>query len=209
MFQAIRQDETLSKTRVIGLTTVAQRDDAKQRSANACAAYLTLPLRHADVRTSVISALTATVDHAASPPSSEPKARTSAIIFPSTVRVLLAEDNEVNQLVCRGVLRKLGITQIEIAESGVAALALLATSTFDVVLMDMQMPEMDGVDCTRRIRAPDSNVLNHQIPIIAMTANAMSEDQARCMEAGMNDFVSKPIVFATLVAVLSRWIKVS
>jgi CheY-like chemotaxis protein len=65
------------------------------------------------------------------------------------------------------------------------------------------------VDCTRRIRAPDSNVLNHQIPIIAMTANAMSEDQVRCMEAGMNDFVSKPIVLATLVSVLSRWIKVS
>lgn len=209
LFQAIRQDATLSKTRVIGLTTVAQRDDAKQRSGNACAAYLTLPLRHADVRTSVISALTVMVDRAASPSSSEPKARSSATIFPSTVRVLLAEDNEVNQLVCRGVLRKLGITQIEIAESGTAALTLLATATFDVVLMDMQMPEMDGVDCTRCIRAPDSNVLNHQIPIIAMTANAMSEDQARCMEAGMNDFVSKPIVLATLVAVLSRWIKVS
>jgi PAS domain S-box-containing protein len=209
LFQAIRQDATLSKTRVIGLTTVAQRDEAKQRSANACAAYLTLPLRHADVRTSVISALTVLVDHAASPSSSEPKARPSTTIFPSTVRVLLAEDNEVNQLVCRGVLRKIGITQIEIAETGTAALALLATATFDVVLMDMQMPEMDGVDCTRRIRAPDSNVLNHQIPIIAMTANAMSEDQVRCMEAGMNDFVSKPIVLATLVSVLSRWIKVS
>jgi two-component system, sensor histidine kinase and response regulator len=117
-------------------------------------------------------------------------------------RLLLVEDNELNQEVARELLTGAGFS-VEIADNGQEALDRLQQSTFDLVLMDMQMPIMDGLTATRRVREQPQWA---QLPIVAMTANAMEQDRQQCMDAGMNDFVSKPIEPEQLWTALLRWI---
>jgi CheY-like chemotaxis protein len=119
-------------------------------------------------------------------------------------RVLLVEDNRVNQRVATHMLRRLGY-DVACADDGIQAIARLTRERFDLVLMDCQMPEMDGWDATRVIRDRMSAVLDHDVPVIAMTANAFTEDRERCLAAGMSDFVAKPVSMAELSGVLSRW----
>ena len=117
-------------------------------------------------------------------------------------RVLLAEDNEINQEVAVDILESAGVTVV-VADNGRLAVDMLATDrNFDAVLMDMQMPEMDGLEATRVIR---SDGALDGIPVIAMTANAMSGDRERCLEAGMVDHIAKPIDVAELFTTLARW----
>ena len=121
------------------------------------------------------------------------------------VRILLAEDNITNQQVAVGILKKLGLRADAVA-NGAEAIKALETLPYDLVLMDVLMPEMDGLEATRQIRNPQSAVRNHQIPIIAMTANAMQGDREKCMEAGMNDYVSKPISPNALAEALDKFL---
>jgi len=114
--------------------------------------------------------------------------------LPSELRILLVEDNAVNQMLALGVLQKLGC-RADLAHDGEEAIAMTRASGYDVVLMDMQMPKMDGVSATRAIRAME-NV--HQPYIIALTANAMESDRQLCLSAGMNDFLAKPFKTAEL-----------
>ena len=120
-------------------------------------------------------------------------------------RILLAEDNFTNQQVALGILRKFGLAA-DAVSNGVEALKNLNSMPYDLVLMDVQMPEMDGMEATRRVRDPHSNVLDHQIPIIAMTAHAMQGDREKCLEAGMDDYISKPVVPQTLAELLEKWL---
>jgi CheY-like chemotaxis protein/HPt (histidine-containing phosphotransfer) domain-containing protein len=120
-------------------------------------------------------------------------------------RVLLVEDNLTNQQVALGVLRKLGV-QVEVAGNGKEALAMLSAATFHLVLMDLQMPVMDGLEATRRIRKDRSLAFDHQIPIVAMTAHAMAKDREACFKVGMNDFISKPFAPMDLASALSKWL---
>ena len=101
------------------------------------------------------------------------------------------------------MLEKLG-HEVQVAKTGVDALQLLAGGGVDAVLMDCQMPDMDGYETTRRIRAGEVAGLNPKIPIIALTASAMEGDRQRCLDAGMNDFVTKPLSIDTLKAALDR-----
>ena len=117
-------------------------------------------------------------------------------------QLLLAEDNEANQLVASSLLARLGI-RLDIAKNGVEAVRMVNEKPYEAILMDMQMPEMDGLEATRRIRA---NTRHAKLPIIAMTANAMKSDMEACLQAGMNDFVSKPIDRIALQNALKRWI---
>ena len=120
-----------------------------------------------------------------------------------TYRILLVEDNIFNQKVATIVLKKMGYV-VDVANDGLEAINTLETMDYDVVLMDMQMPNVDGLEATRRIRMQTSTAKNPQIPIIAMTANAMQSDKERCLQAGMNDFISKPINVDDLQAVLNK-----
>jgi CheY-like chemotaxis protein len=120
-------------------------------------------------------------------------------------RILLAEDNITNQQVAVGILKKLGLRADAVA-NGAEALKALETLPYDLVLMDVQMPEMNGLEATRHIRDPLSTVRNHQIPIIAMTAGAMQGDREKCLESGMNDYVSKPISPKALAEALDKWL---
>ena len=118
-------------------------------------------------------------------------------------RVLLVEDNEINQEVAMGQLEDAEVF-VDLAENGAVALRLVRENEYDVVLMDMQMPVMDGIEATRIIRADQRF---DKLPIIAMTANAMASDRALCLDAGMNDHIAKPIDPDQLFGVLLRWIR--
>ncbi|WP_295006437.1 response regulator [uncultured Dechloromonas sp.] len=118
-------------------------------------------------------------------------------------RLLVAEDNPVNQELIKELLEIAGLI-VDIAENGREAVTMVQESSYDLVLMDMQMPELDGVEATKQIRAL-TNV--SEIPIIAMTANVMKEDRERCLAAGMNDFIAKPIICDELYALLRKWMK--
>jgi signal transduction histidine kinase/CheY-like chemotaxis protein len=125
---------------------------------------------------------------------------------PTGSSLLLVEDNFVNQRVAVYMLAKLG-HRVEVAKHGREAIEMLGKSAYDLVLMDCQMPEMDGFEATRIIRDPASAVLDHEIPVIAMTANAFPEDRTRALASGMNDFLTKPVDRSVLAAMLEKWLK--
>ncbi|MDD4539851.1 MAG: response regulator, partial [Lentisphaeria bacterium] len=129
----------------------------------------------------------------------------SATPVAATMKVLLAEDNAVNQKVALALLKRLGITA-DVAANGREAVAMLGEHDYQAVLMDVQMPDMDGFEATAAIRDPSSTVRRHDIPIIAMTAHAVSGYQQQCLDAGMNDYISKPITPDALRTVLNRWL---
>jgi signal transduction histidine kinase/CheY-like chemotaxis protein len=145
--------------------------------------------------------------HALSTPTAEPRSPTATPPRPSSLsaeapagRILLAEDNRVNQKVALKLLERLGY-RADVAENGLEVVAALARRQYDIILMDVQMPDMDGLEATRRVRDLPEDV---QPRIIAMTANASQEDRAACFAAGMDDFLSKPVVAAQLAAALER-----
>jgi CheY-like chemotaxis protein/HPt (histidine-containing phosphotransfer) domain-containing protein len=132
----------------------------------------------------------------------QPEGRTIASL---TGRVLIAEDNSTNREVALGMLKKLGLRADAVA-NGAEALTALESIPYDLVLMDMRMPVMDGIEAARQIRNSRSAVLNHEIPIVALTANAMQRDREACLAAGMNGFVPKPIGKAELRDALGKWL---
>ena len=141
------------------------------------------------------------IERAAEPPS-EP-ARSKETRDAGIHRLLVVEDNEVNQWLALTILRKAGFKAAAVA-NGIEALREIRREDYDLVLMDMQMPEMDGIEATRHIRAMSGELSS--VPIIAMTANAMEEDRQKCLQAGMNDYVSKPIDQAKLLCKIGYWL---
>lgn len=119
------------------------------------------------------------------------------------LRILVADDSPINQRLATVMLNKMG-HYVSIASSGLEAVAKWHSRPFDLILMDVQMPEMDGLEATRRIRADEASHATH-IPIIAMTAHAMSGDRERCLEAGMDDYITKPVTFKTLADAIHRY----
>jgi CheY-like chemotaxis protein len=114
--------------------------------------------------------------------------------------VLVIEDNAVNQEVARAMLTRLGLT-VTIAGNGQSALDLIATTTFNLIFMDCQLPVMDGMSATRRMRAD-----GYQLPIVAMTANALPGDRQACLDAGMNEYLAKPITIDRLKKTLTQFL---
>lgn len=130
--------------------------------------------------------------------------------FPTNVRLLMVEDTKINQLVLKGLLNRLNL-EVDLALHGLEALAILRETTaenpYALILMDCLMPEMDGYETTKQIRAGHAGDHYREVPIIALTANAMKGDREKCLLAGMNDYVSKPIIPEKLVAVLEKWLQ--
>ena len=122
-----------------------------------------------------------------------------------TARILLAEDNVINQKVASHMLKTL-VYSVDVVADGQEAIEALATIKYDLVLMDCMMPILDGFEATAIIRAESSKVLDHNVPIIAMTANAMMEDYDKCRAAGMDDYISKPTKKETLAEMLDKWV---
>jgi len=117
-------------------------------------------------------------------------------------KILLAEDNDINRMIATIVLKSNGYDIIEVLD-GKEAVAELTRQSFDLVLMDMQMPFMDGLEATRIIRKH----INNKVPIIALTANEIKEEKSRCVQAGMNDFLMKPFDEKDLVSIINKWLR--
>ena len=138
-------------------------------------------------------------------PGLENVAASIASLYHGDGRVLLAEDNPANAEVATGILGKMGL-QVDIAANGDDALSLLAQKPYDLVLMDLQMPKVDGFEVTRRLRASGPDAVNREVPVIAMTARVMQDDRERCFAAGMNGHLRKPVSPRELAQVLHHWL---
>jgi len=199
----IKTDEKLRDTHLVLFSSLGQRGDAKRMQEIGFAAYLTKPARHSEIL-DCLSAVLAGPD-AAQHAQPIVTGHTIREIRRGAVRILLAEDNITNQQVAVGILKKLGLRADAVA-NGAEAVTALETLPYDLVLMDVQMPVMDGLEATRAIRNPQSAVRNHQIPIIAMTAHALQGDREKCIEARMNDYLTKPISPQALAEALDKWL---
>jgi len=124
----------------------------------------------------------------------------------SKIRILVAEDNPINQKVAQAMLKKMGL-RADVVANGKEAVNVLQIIPYDLLLMDCQMPEMDGFEAARVIRQEGSKALNPRIPIIAMTAATMRGDREKCIQAGMSDFIAKPFQKNELAEMLARWLK--
>jgi PAS domain S-box-containing protein len=201
--RTIKADETLAHTSLVLMTSLGERGDARQMEEIGFSAYLVKPARQSDL----FDCLSAVLAGAAVARPARPIITRHAIreMRRGAVRILLAEDNITNQQVAIGILKKLGLRADAVA-NGAEAVRSLELLPYDLVLMDVQMPEMDGLEATRRIRDPRSAVRQHGIPIIAMTARALQGDRERCLEAGMDDYVTKPVSPQALAEALERWL---
>jgi two-component system sensor histidine kinase/response regulator len=198
--ERIKQNPRLSKTVVIMLTSAGFRGDAARCRELGIQGYLTKPIKRSDLLEAIKVVLGSKTGAEASP----------SLVTVHTVResrgrlrILLAEDNRVNQVLAVRLLEKRG-HEVTVAGNGEEAIEALDRQAFDLVLMDVQMPEMDGLQATAAIRKGEMKTGRH-IPIIAMTAHAMAGDKERCLEAGMDDYITKPILPALLVDILKRY----
>ncbi len=201
--RAVKTDESLKSMDLVLMVAMGKRLDAIKPEDAGIKAFITKPVRPSDL----LACLQAVIAGVQFDEPENPSIKSSALYAAKTrpVRVLIAEDNETNQKVAMGVLSKMGI-QADTVDNGVKALKALELVSYDLVLMDVQMPDMDGLKTTRIIRDIKSKVKNHDIPIIAMTASAMKGDRARCIESGMNDYITKPIDPLALNHALQKWL---
>ena len=200
----IRADADISGTLLVGLTSMGQRGDALTFEQAGFNAYLTKPIRQQQL----YDCLSLLVGRRKQPLHGSENFITGHTVREAHregLRILLVEDNQVNQAVALAMLAKAGY-RADVAANGREALEALERIAYDLVLMDCQMPEMDGFAATRKLRSPDSTVLNRNVPVIAMTANAMSGDRERCMASGMDDYLSKPVKPRELAQMLDKWL---
>jgi CheY-like chemotaxis protein len=200
----IKAEPQLKDLILVMLTSAGERGDAEHFRKLGFAAYLTKPIKQSqlfdclrivtgetgsirkDTSRQIITQHSISEDH---------KKR---------VRILLAEDNVVNQKIALRILEKKLGYHADVVTNGKEAIESLERFDYDLVLMDCQMPEMDGYEATSTIRDLNSAVRNHNIPIIAMTANDMKGDREKCLEAGMDDYISKPINMQKFADVIKR-----
>jgi PAS domain S-box-containing protein len=201
--RAIKSDPSLKGVKILILTSMGQRGDAVRLEALGCSGYLLKPVKQHMLLDAVLDVL------------GHKEQKTAGIITRHTlsekrkigIRLLLAEDNPVNQKLAVITLQKADYF-VDAVETGLQALEKVKTNQYSLVLMDVQMPEMDGLESTRRIREWEMQNGQH-IPIIAMTAHAMAGDRERCIDAGMDDYVSKPLEPRVLFNAIERWLQSS
>lgn len=220
-FQQIHQAEGLAALRVMIVTALGKPGDGKLARTLGAAAYLTKPIKHEQLHRALGLVMGQNQE--------ERDTGASSLVTRHTIeeqqvsagcRVLLAEDNLVNQKVAVRMLSKLGYVVDVVVNGQEAVAAMMGTTTYAVVLMDCMMPEMDGYEATIKIReaeevkrqsteeaSPDTEQLSSdRIPIIAVTANAFDEDKDKCLASGMDDFLPKPLKIEDLGIILEKWV---
>jgi PAS domain S-box-containing protein len=203
--RAIKADPGLRDTHLVMMSSFGKRGDARRLKDIGFSAYLTKPVKQSQLYDCLAAVLGGDDTTAKTPDIALVTRHTLHEARRSKVRILLAEDNVTNQQVVLGVLAKLGFNA-DIAANGREAIQALETIPYDIVFMDVQMPLMDGLEATRAIRSGKTGVPNPRIPIIAMTAHALKGDRERCLEAGMDDYISKPIAPQALAEALEKWV---
>jgi signal transduction histidine kinase/CheY-like chemotaxis protein/HPt (histidine-containing phosphotransfer) domain-containing protein len=200
--RAIRADASLAATRLLLLTSIGVSGDGAQLSEAGIAAHLTKPVRQSELYNGLAEVM-GRPRRGAWRAMSQSSAAASATSVSGVV--LLVEDNPVNQDVAREMLECMGL-QVHLAEDGVQALEVLANGHYDAVLMDCQMPRMDGFEATRALREREQENGLLRTPVIALTANALAGDHQACLEAGMDDYLGKPFTSVQLLLTLRRWL---
>jgi PAS domain S-box-containing protein len=199
----IKEDPRLVSTLMVMMASLSQKGDTGIIEEVGFDGYLAKPVRQSHLNSClglVLGRATAgerTVGRVTR--------HTIAESVPSSARILLAEDNIVNQKVAQGLLRTLGY-RADVVANGLEAVKALELINYDLVLMDCQMPEMDGFEATTLIRHAASKVLNREVPVVAMTANAMKGDREHCIEIGMSDYLAKPVKKNELRVLLEKWL---
>ncbi len=197
--RAIKSDPAVKDVKILVLTSMGQRGDAVRLEALGCSGYLLKPVKQQMLFDAVVAVLGQGPDQSASLITRHTLSEQRKL----GLRLLLAEDNSINQKLAVVLLQKAGYS-VDAVETGAQALEKVQSNQYSAILMDVQMPEMDGLEATQHIRAWEKNTGQH-IPIIAMTAHAMQGDRERCLEAGMDDYVSKPLEPKVLFNALDRW----
>ena len=199
--QQMQKDPQLAQTKLIMASSQAQRGDALKMKAAGFQGYITKPIQQSELLDvlSMVSGLKESKPGLVTRHTTKKRVQFKA-------HILVVEDNTTNQLVIQGLLSTLGIT-VDLANNGQEAIAALQSfNTHDLVFMDCQMPVLDGYQATAKIRAEKTGIINSTIPIIAMTANAMAGDEQKCLDSGMDDYLSKPIEPEKVIATLKKWL---
>ncbi len=201
----IRKNKKLDNTRVIMLTSAASRGDSAQMREIGIDGYFNKPIKQLDLYDAIISVLGDQKVQAKPDQKIKMVNRHTVKEYKKQkVRILVAEDNLINQKVAIRLLNNFGY-RADIACNGKEAVKALEEESYDLIFMDCQMPEMDGYEATRMIRNLDND--QKDIPIVSMTANAMKGDREKCLEAGMSDYITKPIKPDNLLKMITTWIK--
>ncbi len=221
----IKEDPRLSSTNLVLLTSLGGQRHAARPDKSVFTVRLAKPARQKELLAVLASFVNPREDPAPVPDpgfdalsprrpfmvGTEPRSKIvtgpakAGMYSGSGIKILLAEDNTINQQVALGILAKLGLGA-DTVENGAEALQALALMHYDLVLMDVQMPVLDGLEATKRIREAGSPVRNRAVPIIAMTAHAMQGDREKCLASGMDDYVTKPVSAQMLSDVLAKWV---
>jgi len=201
--RTIKKDPELNEIPVVILTSIGERGDAARLESLGCSGYLVKPVKQLQLFDTIVTIL--------KQKKTEGKGKSMPIVTRHTiteqkhqkVRILVAEDNPMNQKLTVTILQRAGYG-VDAVENGLKAIEALKRSTYDLVFMDVQMPEMDGFEATKAIRNFEGD--RQHTPVIAMTAHVMKGDQERCLEAGMDDYISKPIEPQVMFKVIEKWI---
>jgi CheY-like chemotaxis protein len=195
----IKADEHINKIRLILLSSVDHLTDEEIQQAGIISSF------HKPVRQSQLYDQLVSIAQQTYIVSSERHKHTHSLPHVRfQARILLAEDNSVNQKVAQIMLEKMGC-QVDVAGDGKKAVALAKANTYDLIFMDCEMPEMDGVEATQAIR--QANITKKMTPIVALTAHAMEGDKEYCLSQGMDDYLGKPFTQMQLISLLQKWLK--
>ena len=200
----IKQDPKLKNTRLIMMTSMGAKGDTRQFEKIGFAAYLRKPVK----QSYLFECLNTIVGAGKAGTKKDNKIVTQYTLSENwnfKFKILLAEDNEINQQVALATLGKLGY-RADTVNDGKQAVQALEKIQYDIVLMDCQMPEMDGYKATKQIRNPKSSVIDHNIPVIALTAHATKGDRDKCLAAGMDDYMAKPFQPQMMTDMLKKWL---
>jgi two-component system sensor histidine kinase/response regulator len=202
VLRTIKKDPEIKDITVIILTSLGERGDAARLEALGCAGYLLKPIKQSQLFDTIITIMSRQ-SRGGEPKSSKIVTRhTIAEEKRRRIRLLLAEDNPMNQKLAIALLKRAGYL-VDAVENGRMVTEALNQKAYDLILMDVQMPEMDGIEATQAIRASEGK--QRHTPIIAMTAHAMKGDRERCLRAGMDDYISKPIEPQELLNAIKKW----
>jgi PAS domain S-box-containing protein len=204
--QVLKQDPSLKEIPVAILTSIGERGDAKRLESLGCSGYLVKPVKQLQLLDVIVTILRQN--------KTKKKGKSMPLVTRHTIaeqkhqktRILVAEDNIMNQKLAVTILQKGGYG-VEAVENGIKAIEALKKTSYDLVFMDIQMPEMDGFDATKTIRRMEKG--KRHTPIIAMTAHAMKGDREKCLSAGMDDYIAKPLDLTEVIRTIGKWIKSS
>jgi len=198
----IKQDDNISNIKLIGMTTIQKKINNKNKDFED---VLYKPVKYEHLIRSLYKA--SGIKYIKSKTDNLNDKDMINLEDAKKIKLLLVEDNKVNQKVAIAILSQYGF-QIDVAENGLEAVVSLEKVLYDIVLMDIQMPEMDGFEATKVIRSKESNVLNRKVPIIAMTAHAMQGYKDICIKAGMNDYITKPVKPKEVLKAINKQISI-